>query len=429
MLALLLAAPLTIALPEPTRVVLDDGLRVIVMEDHSTPVVAVQMWFHVGSKDDAPDAKGMAHLFEHLMFRGTAKYGPGKFDELLDGVGAHNNAETGEDTTAFVEQLPADQLDLALMLEADRMRNLAFDPKTFDPERKVVEEEHRQTWDDDPTARAYEAFRELAFTTSPYRWTPIGTIEDLEKITIADAKAFYDRFYQPNDAVLVVVGDEKTDEVIAKAKKWFAAVPRGKDPAPALPAEPPQTSERRRTVTLVTQLPLVFGGFHVPGPTSPDRAPLEVLSRILSAGQSSRMYRHLVKEKQLAVFAGGESDPMEDGGLFLVSAGLSPDAKPDAAAAALLGELDAVAKDGVTAHELEKAKNDLTSSHVFGLDTVEGKASSLGEAELLEGGYRAFLDEVNEYQAVTADQVQAVAKKYLVRSNLTLLTVTPAEEK
>ncbi len=418
-------APLELGLPAPRKVVLANGLRVILMEDRSAPVVAVQVWYHVGSKDEVVGKRGLAHLFEHLMFRGTAKHGPGEFDRRLDEVGGENNAFTSEDVTAYHETLPAEHLPLALALEADRMRGLTLRPEIVDREREVVKEEKRLRLDNDPMGRTFEAFLESAFETHPYRWTPAGTIEDLDTVTTEEAKAFYDRYYRPNNAVLVVVGAFDPDRALETIERAFGPIPPGPKVERKIAPEPAQRGLREKTVRLATQLPVMIGGYKIPAISHPDLPALEVLGRVLSVGQSSRMHRNLVKGKRLAVFAGGDADAREDPGLFLVYAGFLPDQKPEAVRGALLAEVERVASGGIDARELTKAKNQLAAEHVFGLDTAEGKADELGEAELLLGGYERFLDGPKRYDAVTAAAVRDAARRYLRRENLTLVTLLP----
>ena len=407
--------------------VLPNGLRVLVHEDHTAPVVAVQVWYHVGSKNEVPGKRGLAHLFEHLMFKGTANTAPEEFSARLDAVGGGDNAFTSEDVTAYHELVPREYLDLALWLEADRMRGLKLSEETIRTEREVVKEEVRLRLENDPFGRTFEAFLALAWTKHPYAWTPAGTLDDLDAITLADAQAFYDRWYQPSNAVVVIVGDVKAKDAFASARKHFAKVPAGKRPAAEIPAEPPQEALRAETLRFDTQLPVVIGGYKVPALAHEDTPALEVLGRILSDGQASRLHRSLVRDQELAVFAGGGADGSEDPGLFLVFAAFLPGVEPGRVKDALLREVERVAAGGVAAAELAKAKNQLTAGYVFGLDRVEGKAFALGNAELLEGGWERFLEGAARYDAVTAEDVQTAAKKYLVRERLTLVTLLPPE--
>ena len=412
----------------PVEETLPNGLRVLVLEDHTAPVVSVQVWYHVGSKNEVPGLRGLAHLFEHLMFKGTQRVAPEEYSARIDAIGGEDNAFTTEDVTAYHVVLPSLHLELALWLEADRMRGLKLSDATIGTEREVVKEEKRLRLENDPMGRTFEQFLALAWTKHPYAWTPAGTLEDLDRVTLADAQAFYDRWYQPSNAVLVIVGDVKTDGALALVRKNFSAVKAGKPPVAEIPAEPAQTAIRERTISLQTELPMIIGGYKIPPRAHADTDALEVLGRILSDGQTSRLYRALVRDADLAIYAGGGVQGNEDPGLFLVYAAFSPEGiDPKPVKAALLGEIGKVAQSGVTAKELARAKSQLTAGYVFGLDTVEGKADALGDAELLEGGWETFVDGATRYDKVTAADVQRVAKTYLVSERLTLVTLLPAQ--
>lgn len=411
----------------PVEETLPNGLRVLVMEDHSAPVVSVQVWYHVGSKNEVPGLRGLAHLFEHLMFKGTRHVAPEEFSARIDAVGGADNAFTSEDVTGYHEVLPASRLDLALWMEADRMRGLKLTEATIATEREVVKEEKRLRMDNDPMGRMFEQFLALAWTKHPYAWTPAGTLEDLDRVTLADAQAFYDRWYQPSNAVLVIVGDVEASDALASARTHFAHVPAGTHPVANTPAEPPQTALREKSLVVPAELPVLLGGYKIPARAHADTEALEVLGRILSDGQASRLHRALVRDQKLALYAGGGVEGSEDPGLFLLYAAFLPEVEPARVKDALLAEVERIAASGVDAAELAKAKSQLTAGHVFGLDTVEGKADALGEAELLEGGWETFLDGATRYESVTAADVQRVARTYLVRERLTLVTLTPPE--
>jgi zinc protease len=277
--------------------------------------------------------------------------------------------------------------------------------------------------------KTLEQFLALAWTKHPYAWTPAGTLADLDSITLAEAQAFYDRWYQPNNAVLVISGDVETERAMALVRKHFARVKAGVKPVATIEPEPPQTALRETTVRFDTELPVIIGGYKIPEQAHADTAALEVLGQILSAGQTSRLYRTLVRDAKIAVFAGGGTEGNEDPGLFLIYAGFLPTGPADDGAIvrkALLDEVEKVAAAGVDARELAKAKSQLTAGHVFGLDTAEGKAFGLGNAELLEGGWQKFVDGATKYDRVTAADIQRVAKTYLTRERLTLVTMLPS---
>ncbi len=405
---------------------LANGLEVLFLADHQAPIATVQVFYHVGSKDEHVGIRGVAHMFEHMMFKGSAHVPPEEHSRLLKEVGGQVNAYTTEDLTAYHNTVPPSYVGFAMKLEAERMRNLKLFPATVDSERKVVEEEKRLRVDNDPVGKALERFRALAYLKHPYDWTPIGTIEDLEKVTPADCQRFYDTYYQPNNATLIVVGDVDEPTVRRLADETFGALPRGPAP-PRVPAEePPQTAPREATLQLEVQIPVTVGGYHIPRASDPDLPALEVLSAILSAGESSRLNQRLVHREHLALAAGGMVEKLEDPGLFLVYAAYLPDRDPAKVQAALGEELARVRTTPVSRDELDKAKNQLAAGFVFGLQTVDGVAQALGQAQYVEDNWRRFVEGAARYLAVTAEDVQRVARKYLVDTNLTRVTLTQA---
>ena len=408
---------------------LDNGLKVLFLANHEAPVATVQIFYHVGSKDEHVGNRGVAHMFEHLMFKGSEHVPPEAHARLLKEVGGQVNAFTTEDVTAFHQTVPPSYVDFAIKLEAERMRGLRLFPGTVDSERKVVEEEKRLRIDNNPIGQAIERFRALAYTKHPYQWTAAGVIADLEKVTPADCQAFYDLYYRPNNATLIVVGDLDEASVRQSVEKYFGGIARGAEPPRNYPQEPAQTAERDATLTLNVSLPVVVGGYHIPAARDADVPALQVLATILSAGESSRMYRRLVRQDQLAVAAGGFAEVMEQSGLFLVYAAHLPDRDQAKIRQTLLGEVARVRTAPVTAAELTKAKNQLSAGYIFGLESVEGVARELGLSELVEGDWHRFLDASARYEKVTAADVMRVAAKYLVDSNLTFVTLKPLPPK
>lgn len=404
---------------------LPNGLQVLFLADHKAPIATVQVFYHVGSKDEHVGIRGVAHMFEHLMFKGSTHVPPEEHARLLKEVGGSVNAFTTEDVTAYHDTVPPSYVGFALQLEAERMRNLKLFPTTIDSERHVVEEEKRLRVDNDPVGKAIERFRALAYTQHPYNWTAIGTIEDLEKVTPADCQRFYDTYYQPNNATLIIVGD--LDEATARklVDQHFGPIPRGAQPARAYPTEPPQTQPRTETMQLEVQIPVIVGGYHIPRASDSDIPALEVLATILSAGDSSRLTQRLVRHDHLAIAAGGVTEAMEDPGLFIVYAAYLPDKDGTKVQAALAEEIARVREAPVATDELEKAKNDLSAGFIFGLETVDGIAQRLGLAQYVEGDWHRFIEGASRYLAVTAADVQRVAKKYLVDTNFTRVTLVP----
>ncbi|HEY8924942.1 MAG TPA: pitrilysin family protein [Polyangia bacterium] len=404
---------------------LPNGLRVLFVANHQAPVATVQIFYHVGSKDEHVGNRGVAHMFEHLMFKGSEHVPPEEHARLLKEVGGVTNAFTTEDVTAYHQTVPPSYVDFAIRLEAERMRNLRLFPATVDSERKVVEEEKRLRIDNNPIGQAIERFRALAYTKHPYQWTAAGVIADLEKVTPADCKAFYDLHYRPNNATLIVVGDVEEQAVRRSVETYFGPLERGPAATRAYPEEPPQTAMREATLTLPVALPVMVGGYHIPGAAHADIPALQVLATILSAGESSRMHRRLVRKEQLAVGAGGFAEAMEQSGLFLVYAAHLPGRDQEKIRRTLLDEVAKVRTTPVSGPELAKARNQLTAAYVFGLGSVDGVARELGLSELVEGDWHRFLDDADRYEKVTAADVKRVAAKYLIDSNLTFVTLKP----
>jgi zinc protease len=391
---------------------LDNGLRVLLLEDHRSPIVSFQMWYRVGSRNEARGATGIAHFLEHLMFKGTPTHGPGQFARLVEQNGGQDNAFTSQDVTSYYVNIAAEKIDLVIELEADRMTNLLLDPKEINSEREVVIEERRTRTEDDPGGFLGEEVSSLAFKAHSYGQPIIGWMEDLKRITPEEIRAFYKLYYQPNNALLVAVGDFKAPEVLAKIRAKFGAIPRGPAPPPVLAVEPVQNGERRVTVTKQAQLPIVYLGFHVPNQKSPDAAALELLSTILSEGRASRLYRRLVHDRQSALEAGGDFSYFSiDPNLFWFWATPMPGQAPEALEKALLGEMDVFKKDLVTDEELQRAKNQVEAAFVFQQDSVHRRAALLARFELI-GSYTDTDRYLERLRAVTAADIQRVARAY-----------------
>jgi len=406
---------------------LPNGLSVVYLGVHKAPVVAVQVWYHVGSKDEPRNLRGSAHMFEHMMFKGTTHVPPDRHLAMIQAIGGVGNAFTREDMTGYQNRVPRQYLDFALQLEAERMRGLLFRKEMIDTEREVVKEEKRQRIDNSPVGRAVERFRQMAFTLHPYGWSPAGFAEDLDRMRPADLKAFYDSYYQPNNAVVIVVGDTTEDETRASIEKWFAKIPAGgAPPRPSAVASEPKQVKTRRQVVDPSQVGIVIGGYKIPGAASADQFALAVLGNILSGGESSRLFQRIVRKDKVGVYAAGEANAFEELGLFfVVGIFLSPE-QQQALEAALLDEVARLQKDPVGPEELAKAKNQLTAQFVFGLQGVEGLATQIGQSKLMRGDAKAWLGDYEAYQAVTADDVQRVAKQYLAPENLTMVVIPPA---
>jgi zinc protease len=302
----LLAPPGAPAADRVVAATLDNGLRVLLLEDHRSPIVSFQVWYRVGSRNEQRGATGIAHFLEHMMFKGTPTRGPKQFARLVEENGGQDNAFTSQDVTSYFVDIAADKLDLVIELEADRMQNLLLDAKQIASEREVVIEERRTRTEDDPGGFLGEEVSSVAFKAHPYGYPIIGWMEDIKRITPAEIRAFYQTYYLPNNAMVVAVGAFQAPAALQKIRRSFGRIPRGRTPPPVLAVEPPQNGERRVTVRKEAELPIVYLGWHVPNQRSDDAPALEVLSTILSGGRASRLYRDLVYQRQLALEAGGD---------------------------------------------------------------------------------------------------------------------------
>jgi zinc protease len=412
-----------------TEATLDNGLRVLVLEDHRSPVISAQVWYRVGSRNERPGATGLAHFLEHMMFKGTPTHGKGEFARMVEHNGGQDNAFTTQDVTSYFVDVAADKVDMVLGLEADRMRHLLLDPKEIDSERQVVMEERRTRTEDDPDGLISEEMNSLAFKAHPYRWPVIGWMEDIKRINAAELRAFYDMYYQPNNAILVVVGDVKAPEVMERVRRLFGPIPRGPALPPVTAVEPPQIDERRVLVSKAgAQLPVVDLAWHVPNHESPDSPALELLSTILSEGRASRLYRKLVYEGRLALGAGGDySYFSRDPNLFAFYATPLPGQTAQALEQALLAEVELLKNEPVPEEELQRAKNQIEAAFVWRQDSVHSRASSLAHFELA-GSWRLQAAFVPRIRAVTAADLQRVARTYFPTDRKNVAILLPAEE-
>ncbi len=410
-------------LPELSIWKLSNGLEVAYMGVHKAPVVSVQVWYHAGSKDEPGDRRGMAHMFDRMMFQGTERVPPGEQARMINQLGGTTNAFTTEDATAYHDTLPSQYFDFALQLEAERMRHLLLRQGMVDSVREVVEEEIRRL-EKDPLKRGVWEFLSAAFTRHPYAWEASGRIADLDKTSIADLEKFYDTYYQPNNALLIVVGDVAEAEVKAAVDKWFGPIPRGADPprpAKAL-VEPPQTELRHKQVA-GGQVGLVIGGFHIPEAKHHDIYALQIMSLILGTGESSRLHRQLVRTDKVARQTGCSALVREDPGLFVVFGAFDDPALGTKVEEGLRKSIADLRSSKVSKDELRKAKNVILSSFVFGLEGVAGLANQIGTSWILTGDPEQFLSDIPEFEAVDAAEIQRVAQKYLVDNNMTIVVV------
>jgi zinc protease len=405
----LLAPPGAPAADRVVAATLDNGLRVLLLEDHRSPIVSFQVWYRVGSRNEQRGATGIAHFLEHMMFKGTPTRGPKQFARLVEENGGQDNAFTSQDVTSYFVDIAADKLDLVIELEADRMQNLLLDAKQIASEREVVIEERRTRTEDDPGGFLGEEVSSVAFKAHPYGYPIIGWMEDIKRITPAEIRAFYQTYYLPNNAMVVAVGAFQAPAALQKIRRSFGRIPRGRTPPPVLAVEPPQNGERRVTVRKEAELPIVYLGWHVPNQRSDDAPALEVLSTILSGGRASRLYRDLVYQRQLALEAGGDYSYFSiDPNLFWFWATPMPGQTPETLETELSRHMERLKAEPVTEEELARAKNQIESAFVFQEDSVHRRAALLARFELI-GGYALKDSFITRIRAVTVADLTRVA--------------------
>jgi zinc protease len=426
---MLFAVPAVHASPEPpvTEATLDNGLRILVLEDHRSPIATIQAWYKVGARNEIPGATGLAHFLEHMMFKGTPTYGKGRFSQLVEENGGQDNAFTSHDVTSYYVNIAADRMDLILGIEADRMRNLLLDAKEIDSERQVVAEERRTRTEDDPDGYLSEEFLAAAYKAHPYGWPVIGWMSDIQRINPGELRAFYDRYYLPNNALLVVAGDVDTRRVLARARETFGKIRRGPAPPPMNSVEPPQLGERRVQVSKSdARVPIVYIGFHVPNYASKDAPALELLSTILQEGRASRLYRRLVYEQRVALNVGGDYAYLShDPNLFWFSGTPLPGRTSGELEQAIMDEIERVKNEPVPDEELERAKNQIEAAFVWRQDSIYSRAASLARFELI-GSWRNSETFVPLIRQVTAADLQRVARTYFQSHGRTVGTLLPS---
>lgn len=398
---------------------LQNGLRVLSAQDSSSPTVAIQVWYHVGSKDDPEGRSGFAHLFEHIMFKSTRNMPAEMLDRLTEDVGGFNNAFTADDVTVYYEVVPSNYLETLLWAEADRLASLNVDETNFTSERDVVKEEFRQNYLAQPYGRLRLAIEQRSFTTHPYRRPGIGNIAELDAATIEDVRAFHRSYYRPDNATLVVVGDFDQRQMDQWVDRYFGRIERPATPLPRVTAREPERTAERRYVERAPNVPLpaVALSYLTPPMTSADAPALRVAQAILSEGDSSRLYRALVYEQQLAQYAYAQADLREHPGLFLVQAILASGKQPEEVERALLAEIRRMQETLVPAAELNKAINQLVTNQLRERETNNGRALALGEAAVLYGDPNRVNTDIERLQAVTAEDVRRVLRTYFTERN------------
>jgi zinc protease len=410
---------------------LQNGLQIYSMEDHSSPTVAVQVWYHVGSKDDPDLRSGFAHLFEHMMFKGNEHLIPDTFEQLTENVGGESNAYTAPDVTVYHEVVPSNYLEPILWAEAERMSSLALNDTNFNSERDVVKEEYRQRILANPYGEFSLAIDQKSFAVHPYKRPGIGNIAELDASHLPEVKAFHSTFYRPDNATLIVVGDFKATDLETWTKKYFGPIARPTEKIPRIDvAEPPRKQDGRDVLSSAkAPLPAFALTYLAPSVRSSDEPALDLAEEILSGGQSSRLYQSLVYEQQVAQRASFSDDLREDLGLLtfrvIVASGKSlPEAEKS-----LNDQIEKILKDGVTEAELDKAKNRFLTGKLMERETNNGKASALGEAAVIYRDPNHINTDLAKYQAVTAGEIKDILNKYIAGKKKVLIEYLPEAKK
>jgi len=407
---------------------LKNGMKVLVQPDHSIPNVALYIFYKIGSRNERPGTTGLSHFFEHMMFNGAKKYGPGELDKVMEANGGSNNAYTTRDDTVYQDWFPHSAMPLIFDIEADRIEYLSFDPKKIASERQVVASERRLRVDNDDEGLLDEQLWATAFIAHPYEWPVLGWTSDIEHWTMADLKHHFEMGYSPSNATMVVVGDVTPEEVFGLCEKYIEPIPSHAPPPPVTTVEPEQLGERRLVVHKQAQLPLLMIAYHVPQTNSPDFYALNLLRTVLFDGESSRMYRRLVDKDQIALYVTSYVPPAFDPTLVIIEAQPKQGVDPAQCEKEIYEELDKAKTAPITDEELQKAKNIRLVEFYHQMRTINGRANTIGTYEVFFGDYTKLFDAAKNYGAVTKEDVQRVAEKYFGANNRTVATLLPEKE-
>jgi zinc protease len=409
--------------------VLDNGLKILLLEDHKSPAVTFQVWYRVGARNERDGKSGLAHFLEHMMFKGTPTTKPEEYSRIIAKNGGRSNAFTSSDVTVYFATMSRDKIGVEIELEADRMANALLGDTHFEPEKKVIQEERRLRTDDNPSSALSEVAGAIAYTVHPYRRPVIGWMDDIQNLSRQDLVDFYKLYYAPNNAYIVVTGDFSTDEILAKIKAAFEKIPRGAEPPKVRAEEPPQRGERRVILKKEAELPFLLMYYHAPNLKSPDNYALDLLSVVLAGGRSSRLYHELVYQKRIARsidadYSGVSIDPTG----FSVTGQLMPGKEPAEVEREIDGLLEKIKLELISERELQKAKNQVESSFIFAQDSIFGQAMKIGYYEAAAGWRMmdAYLDGIKR---VTREDIRRVAKQYLDRDRRTVGVLIPTKEK
>jgi zinc protease len=410
------------------RFALKNGLKVLLLRDASAPVASYHTWFGVGSRHEQPGKTGLAHLFEHLMFNETKSLPAGEFDRTLEAAGGEVNAATWVDWTYYYENVPSSELALVVRLEAERMQHLVLREPQVMSEKEVVANERRYRVDDDVEGAVNEVLYKTAFTVHPYHWPTIGWMEDIQGFTTSDCASFYTTYYAPNNATVVIVGDIDEESVLTLVREHYGPIAAADIPAHEFQVEPEQTSERRLELEKQTPTEKLCVGYHAPALGQPDYARLTVLNEILFGGRSSRLYRALISEGELASEARGSLSPSRDPGLYELWVSLRDGRSAEEALSVVEWSLAGLVRDGILESELEKAKNRLELGFLHGMETASGKAEQIGFYETVLGDAGKIFEQLDSYRKVTRDELVSVATRLLLPERRTTIFVRARAE-
>lgn len=425
---LLLAAFLAINVPVFAQTKADDvksftlknGMKFLVLEDHSIPNANMYLFYKVGSRNEHPGITGLSHFFEHMMFNGSKKFGPKMFDRTMEFNGGSNNAYTTEDVTVYTDWFPSSALETMFDLESDRIANLSIDPKMVESERGVVLSERSTGLENSPWRMLGEAVGTTAFVEHPYGWSVIGYEEDIKNWTKEDLENYFRTYYAPNNCIVVISGDVKTEEVKRLAQKYMEPIPSRPAPKPVHLVEPPQTGERRITVQKQVATPYMMIAYHVPEAKQKDYYALNILNSILTSGNTSRLYSALVDKKQLATAVFSSYGESFDPTLFQIYAVSAKGIKEADIENAIFEELEKIKKDGISARELQKIKNQKLMEFYNQVETINGKSNNIGTYEVFFGDYKKMFNAPAAFNNVTVEDVKRVAQEYFKKSNRTI---------
>ena len=409
--------------------VLDNGLKVLLLEDHKSPAVTFQVWYRVGARNEKDGKSGLAHFLEHMMFKGTPTTGPEEYSRIIAKNGGRTNAFTSSDVTVYFATMSREKIGIEIELEADRMANALLGDQYFEPEKKVIQEERRMRTDDNPISALSEATSAVAFTVHPYRRPVVGWMQDILALTRQDLVDFYKLYYAPNNAYIVMVGDFSSPEMLSKIKTAFGKIPRGPEPPKVSIEEIEQRGERRLILKKEAELPFVLNFYHAPNLKSADSFALDLLTVVLAGGKSSRLYHDLVYQKRLvrgidADYSGISIDPA---GLSIY-AQLLPGIEPTTVEREIERGIEKVKSELISERELQKAKNQVEAAFVFAQDSIFGQAMKIGYYEAV-GGWRQMDSYLDGIRKVTREEIRRVARQYLVQDRRTVGTLIPIKEK